>query len=39
MYQRSIYEILMGTGQAVLTLTQPMQDEAELFASPLTLRA
>ncbi|MBL8330253.1 MAG: hypothetical protein JNJ71_15545 [Rubrivivax sp.] len=39
MYHRSLYSIVTETGQAVLTLTREMQDEAELFASSLTLRA
>lgn len=39
MYHRSLYEIVMETGQSIATLTQEMQGEDELFASPLTLRA
>jgi uncharacterized protein with HEPN domain len=39
MYQRSLYEIMMEAGQAIGTLIQEMQNEDELFASTLTLRA
>lgn len=39
MYHRSLYEIVMATGQAIATLTKEMQDEDELFASALTLRS
>jgi uncharacterized protein with HEPN domain len=39
MYHRSLYDIVMDTGRAITTLTQNMQHEDELFASPLTLRA
>jgi len=39
MYQRSLYDIVMETGRSIGTLTQEMQNEDELFASPLTLRA
>jgi uncharacterized protein with HEPN domain len=39
MYHRSLYDILMGCGQQVRTLTGPMEDEHELFASAATLRA
>ena len=39
MYHRSLYDIVMETGQSIGTLTKEMQNEDELFASPLTLRA
>lgn len=39
MLHRSLYAILMDCGRAVGLLTREMQDEDELFASPLTLRA
>jgi uncharacterized protein with HEPN domain len=39
MYQRSLYDIVMETGQSINTLTKEMQGEEELFASTLTLRA
>lgn len=39
MYHRSLFEIVMDTGQAIATLTREMQGEDELFASALTLRA
>jgi len=39
MYHRSLYDIVMDTGQSIVSLTREMQGEAELFASPLTLRA
>lgn len=39
MYHRSLYEIVMESGQAIGQLTREMQGEDELFASPLTLRA
>lgn len=39
MYQRSLYDILMDTGRSIGQLTREMQDEDELFASTLTLRA
>lgn len=39
MYQRSLYDIVMDAGQAIGQLTLEMQNEDELFASPLTLRA
>jgi uncharacterized protein with HEPN domain len=39
MYQRSLYEIVMECGRAIQSLTQEMQNEDELFASTLTLRA
>jgi len=39
MYHRSLYDIVMETGRSIGSLTKEMQDEAELFASALTLRA
>jgi uncharacterized protein with HEPN domain len=39
MYHRSLYEIVMETGRSIGLLTCEMQDEDELFASTLTLRA
>lgn len=39
MYQRSLYDIVMDTGRSIGELTREMQDEDELFASTLTLRA
>lgn len=39
MYHRSLFEIVMEAGRAIAKLTHEMQDEDELFASPLTLRA
>ncbi|TAL24726.1 MAG: hypothetical protein EPO01_05145 [Aquabacterium sp.] len=39
MYHRSLFEIVMEAGKAIGLLTLEMQDEEELFASPLTLRA
>ena len=39
MYQRSLYDIVVDTGRSVGELTREMQDEDELFASTLTLRA
>lgn len=39
MYHRSLYDILTETGRSIATLTREMQDEDELFASTLTLRA
>jgi uncharacterized protein with HEPN domain len=39
MYHRSLYDIVMNTGQSIGLLTQEMQSEDELFISPLTLRA
>lgn len=39
MYHRSLYDIVTETGRSICTLTQEMQDEDELFASTLTLRA
>lgn len=39
MYHRSLYEIVMEGGRAIALLTREMQDEHELFASALTLRA
>jgi len=39
MYHRSLYDTVMEAGRAVTTLTRPMQNEDELFASALTLRA
>ena len=39
MYHRSLYDIVMETGRSIGVLTGEMQDEDELFASTLTLRA
>lgn len=39
MYHRSLYDIVMETGAAIGKLIQEMQNEDELFASTLTLRA
>lgn len=39
MYHRSLYEIVIDCGKAIRKLTAEMQDEDELFASALTLRA
>jgi len=39
MFHRSLYDIVTEAGRAVALLTQEMQGEDELFASPLTLRA
>ena len=39
MYHRSLYEIVIDCGQSIRKLTAEMQDEQELFASALTLRA
>jgi uncharacterized protein with HEPN domain len=39
MYHRSLYDIVMDTGRSIQQLTKEMQDEQELFASTLTLRA
>jgi len=39
MYHRSMFDIVMDTGRSIATLTREMQDEQELFASTLTLRA
>lgn len=39
MYHRSIYDIVMDTGQSISQLIQEMQSDDELFASTLTLRA
>lgn len=39
MYHRSIYDIVMDTGQSIGTLIKEMQSDDELFASTLTLRA
>jgi uncharacterized protein with HEPN domain len=39
MYHHALYAIVMETGASVTTLTREMQDEDELFASTLTLRA
>jgi uncharacterized protein with HEPN domain len=36
---RSLHDIVADSGHAVQALTREMQGEAELFASPLTLRA
>lgn len=39
MYQRSLFDIVMETGQSIGKLIKEMQSEDELFASTLTLRA
>jgi uncharacterized protein with HEPN domain len=39
MYHRSLYDIVMDTGRSIQALTHEMQNEEELFASTLTLRA
>ena len=39
MLHRPLYGILMDGGQAVRALVRELQDEDELFSSPLTLRA
>lgn len=39
MYQRSLYDIVMETGQSIGKLIREMENEDELFASTLTLRA
>jgi len=39
MYHRSLYNIVMETGQSIGLLTREMQGEDELFTSTLTLRA
>ena len=39
MYQKSLYDIVMDTGQSIRKLTAEMEGEDELFASKLTLRA
>lgn len=39
MYHRALYDILMESGHAIAELTREMQDDDELFASRLTLRA
>ncbi|MBI5257434.1 MAG: hypothetical protein HY855_13120 [Burkholderiales bacterium] len=39
MYHRSLISIVLETGRSIQGLTQEMQDEHELFASTLTLRA
>ena len=39
MYQKSLHDIVVDTGLSISALTREMQDEAELFASALTLRA
>jgi uncharacterized protein with HEPN domain len=38
-YHRSLFQIVMETGQSIRSLTHAMQGEQELFASTLTLRA
>jgi uncharacterized protein with HEPN domain len=38
-YHRSLYDIVMETGTSIDKLIQEMQNEDELFASALTLRA
>jgi uncharacterized protein with HEPN domain len=38
-YQRSLYDIVMETGQSIGKLIKEMESEDELFASTLTLRA
>ena len=39
MYHRSLYDIVMDTGESIGRLIEPMEGEDELFASTLTLRA
>ncbi|MEX8518154.1 MAG: hypothetical protein AB3X44_06535 [Leptothrix sp. (in: b-proteobacteria)] len=39
MYHQSLYDIVMDTGRSIGALIKEMQDDSELFASPLTLRA
>lgn len=39
MYHRALFDTVMETGRSIRSLTQPMQDADELFASRLTLRA
>ncbi len=39
MYQRSLFDIVMETGQSIGKLIKEMESEDELFASTLTLRA
>lgn len=39
MYHRSLHDIVMDTGRSIGALIREMQDEDELFASVLTLRA
>lgn len=39
MYHRSLYDIVMETGQSIGKLIKEMESEDELFASALTLRA
>jgi len=39
MYRQALYAIVMDTGMSIGELTRAMQDEQELFASTLTLRA
>lgn len=39
MYHRTLYDIVMDTGRSIHTLIKAMQNEDELFASNLTLRA
>lgn len=39
MYHRSLFDIVMETGQSIGKLIKEMESEDELFASTLTLRA
>lgn len=39
MYHRSLHASVVEAGRAIGLLTKEMQDEDELFSSPLTLRA
>ncbi len=39
MYHRSLYDIVMDTGESIGKLIKEMDSEDELFASTLTLRA
>ena len=39
MYHQSLYDIVMDTGRSIGELIREMQDDGELFASTLTLRA
>lgn len=39
MYHRSLHDIVMDNGRAIGSLIKELQNEDELFASPLTLRA
>jgi uncharacterized protein with HEPN domain len=39
MYHLALYDIMLGAGRSIGQLTREMQNEDELFASTLTLRA